>query len=87
LPGGDVEGWMGLPSGRPIGMVQHRARPPPVVVHFKLYERGVTTMKKDTSYGVDVYSPLRNKVYRVEQRILVVVLAPTLMKDGKCREE
>ena len=31
--------------------------------------------------------PLRNKVYRVGQGILVVILAPTLMKDGKCREE
>ena len=33
------------------------------------------------------YQPLRNKVYRVEQGILVVVKAPTLMKYGKCREE
>ena len=62
-----------------------------VVVHLKLYERGVTTEKEDTSYGVDVYSlkvntgltnSLPNRYIRVRGLLVLQVGGFTLRREA-----
>ena len=44
-------------------------------------------LNREICNKVREFDPLRKKVQRVEQGILVVVKAPTLMIHGMCREE